>query len=150
MKQHLGFTKTKVSSNMHAVCANEIAEYDLQDNSLPSSMEQIQKQIASLQAQITAFTVSTKETSVKPKKFQPPRVRPNETQSIPQTQSPVQQTPSRPRPWYCFKCGEDGHIIVYCSNSPNPTLVDTKRKQLKEKQQAWDKKNTSNDTDNLN
>lgn len=137
---------------MQAACASEIAEYDLQvqGNSVPTTMEQIQKQIASLQAQIAAFTVPRGEKSVKPKKPKAHRVKPSETQSIPRKQSPVQPTPSRPRPWYFFKCGEDGHIIAGCSNPPNPTLVDAKRKELKEKQQAWDKKNISSDTNTLN
>ncbi|XP_056249671.1 paraneoplastic antigen Ma3 homolog [Seriola aureovittata] len=152
MKQHLGFTKAKVQANTQAVCGNEINDYDLQtqDNTIPSAMEQIKKQIANLQAQIAALTVSPGEKPVKPKTQKTQKPKPKENQHIPQKLSPSQSTPSRPRPWYCFKCGEDGHIVTSCSNPPNPTLVDAKRKELKEKQQAWDKKNASGDTPTLN
>lgn len=40
----------------------------------------------------------------------------------------------RPKPWYCFRCGEDGHIANNCNDPPNPTLVSTKRKELKDRQ----------------
>ena len=81
--------------------------------------------------------------SVKPKSQ---KTRPKEYQPVPQSQSPGEtMTLRRPRPWYCFKCGEDGHISTSCSNPPNPVLVDAKRMELREKQQAWDKKNASRD-----
>lgn len=148
MKQHLGFTKAKVQANSQAACVNEIADYDLQvpADSVPSDMEQIKKQIANLQAQILALTVPKGEKSAKPKNHKAQKVKSSETQPTPQKQSPVEPSLSRPRPWYCFKCGEDGHIVAKCSNSPNPTLVDAKRKELKEKQQAWDRKNATADT----
>ncbi|KAI2644375.1 Modulator of apoptosis 1 [Labeo rohita] len=28
-----------------------------------------------------------------------------------------------PRPWFCFKCGENGHIAGRCSKEPNPELA---------------------------
>lgn len=40
----------------------------------------------------------------------------------------------RPKHWYCFRCGEDGHIANNCNDPPNPTLVSTKRKELKDRQ----------------
>ncbi|KAK2848150.1 hypothetical protein Q7C36_009832 [Tachysurus vachellii] len=47
----------------------------------------------------------------------------------------------KPRPGYCFKCGEDGHIASSCSNEPNYDLVEIKRNQFKQKQKAWEKQN---------
>ncbi len=146
MKQHLGFTKTKAQANAQAVCVNGIPDYDMkiQDNSIPSTMKQIQKQIADLQAQIAAFTVSKGEKAVRNKVPNAQRAKPKESQPVSQKQSSAQfVTTKRPRPWYCFKCGEDGHIISSCSNPANPVLVDAKRKELKEKQQAWDEKTAS-------
>lgn len=153
MKQHLGFTKAKVQANMQAVCVNEATDYDvhMQDSSIPSAMEQIKKQIANLQVQIAALTVSKREIPVKSKALKTQKAKSKDNQPISQKQSPAQATTiRRPRPWYCFKCGEDGHIVTSCSNPPNPTLVDTKRKELKEKQQAWDEKNVSGDPLALN
>lgn len=146
MKQHLGVAKAKVQSNTQAAYV-EVTDYDtqVQENCVPSEVEQIKKQIANLQSQILALSVTKGERSVKHKTQKGQKHKFNETQLAPQRQSPVQSTVPRPKPWYCFKCGEDGHIATNCSNPPNPTLVDAKRKELKEKQLAWDKK-TAHDT----
>ena len=47
------------------------------------------------------------------------------------------KVPGMPRPWFCFKCGEDNHIAAHCSNEPNPTLVRKKNAELKEKQDKF-------------
>uniref|UniRef100_A0A8C5DCT6 CCHC-type domain-containing protein n=1 Tax=Gouania willdenowi TaxID=441366 RepID=A0A8C5DCT6_GOUWI len=44
------------------------------------------------------------------------------------------RVPGMPRPWFCFKCGQDGHIAAQCSNEPNPTLVRNKNAELRERQ----------------
>ncbi len=46
------------------------------------------------------------------------------------------------RPWYCFKCGEDGHIVASCTAEPNPKLVAEKHKLLRERQFRWESQNT--------
>ncbi len=48
---------------------------------------------------------------------------------------------SRPRPGYCFRCGEEGHIAVHCENGPDPSKVARKRSLLREKQAQWDLQN---------
>lgn len=50
-------------------------------------------------------------------------------------------TVTRPRPGYCFRCGEDGHLAINCENDPNPSKVDEKKRQLRDKQVQWDLKN---------
>ncbi|KAI3370775.1 hypothetical protein L3Q82_007311 [Scortum barcoo] len=57
---------------------------------------------------------------------------------------------SRPRPWYCFRCGEDAHLAVNCGSEPNPLLVEEKRRLLKEKQQQWDQQNGDTGIQQLN
>lgn len=47
------------------------------------------------------------------------------------------KVPGMPRPWFCFKCGEDNHISAHCSNEPNPTLVRKKNAELREKQDKF-------------
>jgi len=56
----------------------------------------------------------------------------------------------KPKPWYCFKCGEDGHITSTCDNMPNPTLVQAKKAELREKQRAWETQYGSLTTPQLN
>lgn len=48
---------------------------------------------------------------------------------------------NRPRPWYCFRCGDDGHLAADCENAPNPPRVEEKRRKLKERQAEWDFQN---------
>lgn len=47
------------------------------------------------------------------------------------------KVPGMPRPWFCFKCGEDNHIAAHCSNEPNPTLVRKKNAELRERQDKF-------------
>lgn len=47
----------------------------------------------------------------------------------------------RPRPGYCFRCSEDGHIVTHCENDPDPSKVARKRCLLREKQAQWDLQN---------
>lgn len=57
---------------------------------------------------------------------------------------------SRPRPWYCFRCGEDAHLAVHCVSEPNPVLVEEKRRLLREKQGQWDQQNGDTGLQQLN
>lgn len=45
---------------------------------------------------------------------------------------------SRPRPGYCFRCGEDGHLAINCESAANPSKVEEKRLKLRELQSQWD------------
>lgn len=148
MKQHLGLTKTKAQSQAHNVSLPDNDECDLPApvKNQPPEMMQIQKQIADLQAQIATLLYfkegKSDSNKAAKKKVKPKRELPAERQ----TPATPASTAKRPKPWYCFRCGEDGHIVSGCSNPPNPTLVEAKRKELKEKQQARDKINSSSDT----
>lgn len=148
MKHHLGFSKAKVQASTQAVYTTEMHDFGMptQDNTMPSLMEQIQKQITSMQAQIAALSVFKGDASVKPKPAKTQKAKPSHNQPNSFKESVAQKTTLRPRPWYCFKCGEDGHIASSCNSPPNPTLVEAKRTELKEKQKAWDKENPSNGT----
>ncbi|XP_055049770.2 uncharacterized protein [Misgurnus anguillicaudatus] len=45
---------------------------------------------------------------------------------------------SRPRPGYCFRCAENGHLARDCNNAPDPAKVAEKRRKLREQQALWD------------
>lgn len=99
--------------------------------------------VAELKAQLTV-SESQKHPSGRTSEFrssstmsQPKQARYEESKSV----SSGGLTSARPRPGYCFRCGEDGHISVNCENEPNPSKVETKRKRLREKQAQWDLKN---------
>nr|XP_023692861.1 zinc finger CCHC domain-containing protein 12-like [Paramormyrops kingsleyae] len=57
---------------------------------------------------------------------------------------PIGQFHSRPRPGYCFHCGDDGHLAVNCENDSNSHKVEEKRRELRERQAKWDLQNASN------
>lgn len=152
MKQHLGFTKPKAQSQAHNVCFPEGDEYDLPApvSTQPSAIQQLQKQIVDLQAQIAALS-HLKEGKSDKDKAAKKKTKPKEdlvSTRQPPTK-PVYAT-KKPKPWYCFRCGEDGHIARSCSDPPNPTLVEAKRQELKEKQQAWEKDNPIDNSSTLN
>ena len=92
-------------------------------------MEELQAQIASLKASLSSKQVQSKR---KPKS----KTKPSTEENPP---SPAEQNiKKKPRPWYCFKCGENGHIKPSCPGEPNPELVEQKNQELKQKQVAWE------------
>ncbi len=106
-------------------------------------ISELTRQVAELKAQLTVS---------ESKKYHPGRT--SEFRSLSATSQPKQTrqeenksvssdgfTSARPRPGYCFRCGEDGHIAVNCENESNPSKVESKRHQLREKQVQWDLKN---------
>lgn len=171
MRKHLAATRPKVAS--HAIAAST----DTSEPTMQNDLIEMRTQITELQGQLTrlkplkgdppAASQSDLVTELKAqitelqshlarlkppslkKKPKPPKENAKAKPKVPeQTPSTNQAAKSRPKPWYCFQCGEDGHIASACSNDPNPSLVADKRKQLKEKQLLWDKQN--NQTQSLN
>lgn len=162
MKQYFNASKQKVSSHYQG------AYFQYEEECTPSpptsnskiEIQDLKRQIADLQSQLTRITQKdSRKTPTKPaaKPVTPKSV---VTKSAADTTSP--QKPqfhsrdannnknNRPRPWYCFRCGEDGHIKPQCDSEPNPSLVATKQRQLKEKQLVWDVENSTSKPDHLN
>ncbi|KAM9707724.1 paraneoplastic antigen Ma3-like [Menidia menidia] len=143
MKQHLGFTKTNAQVQAQSLCELDI-EYELapRTETPPSVVNQLQKQIAELQAQIAALSYPKDKP---PNKFQAGKKRPKPSPKEPASAEAQAQPSStilkKPKPWYCFQCGEDGHITSSCTDPPNPALVNAKKKELRERQRAWEKAN---------
>ena len=126
MKKHANTTKQRVHLSSHSACdaCGATSEPALSAiNDLKKQMNDLQSQLSSLLAQKKSHPMSSKSKDAA---------------------TAVPSPSTKPKPWYCFKCGEDGHISASCSNAANPSLVMTKKKQLQQKQQNWEKKNTSN------
>lgn len=137
MKQHLGATKQKAVSHAQSVydCGETQAEFDV------SSIHELRKQVADLKSQLTSLmrkkkTTSSKRETSKPTETQKPDHANTET-NLPSHKG----TTSKPKPWYCFRCGEDGHIVATCESDANPALVAAKRKELRQRQQLWEAHN---------
>lgn len=125
MKKHIGSSSSKPKANIQSQSTCSCGH---SPSSSSDDLKELKKQMQELQRQMTAF-LSTQ---------QPPA----QCKSVPrQSSRPSPQSAAKPKPWYCFNCGEDGHVSSSCTNAANPTLVEQKRKQLRKKQQAWNTKN---------
>ena len=174
MKKHLGASKQK--ANVHLLAASSLEA----DTLVEDDITELRKQVAQLQSQLTRQRTRKAESSTSPdevaelkkqvtelksqftsKKTQkPPKTKANVAQysakrqtktkasDCPSTSSP--RPSNRPKPWYCFHCGEDGHIAPTCDNEPDPALVAEKKIQLKERQSLWDSENGSSSPQRLN
>lgn len=134
MKKHLG--SSKAAAHAHTVyglptCDNSTevpAERKQQDETqkLVNEIAELRKQVATLS---TRNEVNTN--------FSQPSRNPLETSCMVTNASTSRNdAPRFPRPWFCFKCGEDGHIAARCSNAPNPVLVYQKNAELKRKRET--------------
>lgn len=147
MRQHLSSTKQKVTSNLQiATCCSE--END-NANTL-SSIKELSKQVAEIQSQLVKLAAKpkaqTSRSALNSKQKDKPKL--EKVTKEPERTSKTQST--APRAWYCFQCGEDGHIKPNCENEPNPGRVAEKRKLLKEKQKKWEAENPSAAKEQLN
>lgn len=138
MKQHLGSTKQK------AITHAQFAHVGSQDAgavaALTNITQKLAQQLADVQQQLARLTAPLPTNSL------------HQTQSFSQRSGkldkaaaqPNCRTSSQPRPGYCFRCGEDGHIRPQCQNEPNPTLVAKKKRQFAQKPQTTFRKNPLN------
>ena len=133
MKQHLGPVKAKAMTQaQYAYTGGEDKE--------ASILEQLTKQLAAIQSQLAALTAaqSSPGQSARAK-----TTNPGSGASSSKFVRPSKTSASRPKPGYCYQCGEDGHIKTACDSPPNPALVALKKKQHAEKLQKWQKSNPS-------
>ncbi|KAK0146798.1 Tafazzin [Merluccius polli] len=149
MKHHLSASRPKVSSHYQGICVQYDEECSTSQSPSPSSeIQDLKRQIADLQTQLARVAQkdhrkSQAKPTTKPKTPTPAFQRIQTP--TPHSQPERSATSKRPKPWYCFRCGEDGHIKPQCDGEPNPSLVATKGRLLKEKQQAWDAVNSTSE-----
>lgn len=132
MNQHLGTPKQRVAA--HAQFAVK------EETSISAALSALTKQMAEMQKQLDALTASQSRQSYAT--VQKPHQKQGTT---PNTNAPSYS----PKPGFCFRCGQDGHIRPQCDNNPNPELVNEKRRQFSEKKPKW-KKCSSTSNEHLN
>lgn len=106
-----------------------------------AAVQPLKKQIATLQTQVAKLLTLRDQREVRVKAQKRDKSKPADNKPNTNLLSDPPVVTLKPRPWYCFRCGEDGHIASSCSNAPNLDLVQSKRKELREKQHAWDMQN---------
>ncbi len=149
MRQHLAGTKQRVQVHAQRTwVVDEARQSETSDVlSIVSETKELRKQIATLQSQLAKLTPRAEGSK---KCFLPPEARKGSTvenklqkPNVESVTAATRKQMEKPRPWYCFKCGEDGHIVASCTAEPNPKLVAEKRKLLRERQFRWESQNTA-------
>lgn len=158
MKQHFNVSKPRVFSHYQGVDVQSEEDCNSSQPALDhrSEIQDLKKQIADLQ--LTRITQKDSRKAKPAAKPLAPQTASTHSPAITHTSQGLQphsqdvnnNTSNRPRPWYCFRCGEDGHIKSQYESEPNPSVVAEKRKQLKEKQLAWDSRHGAPKPDPLN
>ncbi|XP_046697995.1 zinc finger CCHC domain-containing protein 12-like [Silurus meridionalis] len=172
MRKHFGMSKRALSHSLYLssdeVVSKQISVADLEKqisalqgqveslkktkdknkDTHESRVHDLQKQVVELQSQFAAGK-PTRSANVK---FAAKTTKSQSvcTDPIDASYSFSSKQLSKPKPWYCFHCGEDGHIVATCENAPNPTLVASKRKLLRERQVAWETRGGSSNPVPLN
>ncbi len=153
MKQHLNIAKPRVSSYYQGIYVQSEEDCNPSQPALDhrSEIQDLKKQIADLQSQLTRITQKDSRKAKSATRPVAPQTAITPTSQRPHHSRDVNNnTSNRPRPWYCFRCGEDRHTKPQCESEPNPSLVAEKRKQLREKQLTWDIENGASKPDHLN
>lgn len=104
----------------------------------PEASSKLEMEVAELRKQVALLVQRerTESTQNEPISYSMGRESPMKSDSLlarvtnPESMS---RTPTFPRPWFCFKCGEDGHIVANCTNEPIPALVRRKNAELRDK-----------------
>lgn len=124
MKKHVPSVRhhAKLQAHSTSACACD-------HTSDTSAIEELKKQMLQLQSQMSTLLTQNSAKSDNQLNKKNPK---------------LGQGINRPKSWFCFQCGQDGHIAPNCSSQPNPSLVEEKRRQLKCKQQSWEKRKPSN------
>lgn len=138
MKHHLGAAKQRATVN------SQLAEEHDSCAALTTITQQLGKQMAEIQKQLAALTSAQSGNHSQPSQSRytsgyNPKPRLNKF-----SKSSAGQSPSVPKPGYCFRCGEDGHTRPQCPNPPDPSRVASQRRKFNEKLQQWQNQNSSN------
>lgn len=136
MKKHFSATKPKAVSHEQTVTETNADVRQAQSDSL----EELKKQVADLKSQLAAVVKPKKQATLKTVRTRKPENK-KPDHAKPENSPPPSRPSTRPKPWYCFRCGEDGHIVATCESEPNPALVVAKRKELRVRRQIWDRQN---------
>lgn len=138
MKQHLGSSRPKAATHMQCAYTDSAERGEIA--ALANVTQQLAQQLADIEKQLASLTAAQSSSS----RSTASKATPGSKSGEGQRAGKLLKNPSSvPRPGYCYRCGEDGHIKPYCDNPPNSALVAVKKKQFTERQQRWQRPNNS-------
>lgn len=140
MHRHLGNTTQHKSRSMNMQLVEATApSHDPSPDVLQTYInetEALRKQVAELKMQLTNKREQRKQKHAK-KTHQIPVTGTPSVSAVAEVRSQQALPKPMPKAWFCFKCGNDGHLARQCENPPNKPLVDQKYRELKTKQDQW-------------
>lgn len=135
MKKHLG--STKAAAHVHTVLTLPVFE-EQPVAATPKQSEassKLEKEVAELIKQVAQLVHKER------KEFQPESLSSSTSKETPLRSDSfavrITNSPTQPRPWFCFKCGGDSHIAANCPNEPNPGLVRKKNAELRDRRNKF-------------
>ena len=139
----MGSAKPAYSASKQRVMSHLQVAHATTDSDHSVEVETLKRQIADISAQLNSMTAESQKQKL-PKQKAKSLASSAKAEAYPikkkgtSQQSPTVKMSSKPCSWYCFQCGEDGHIASACDNEPTPSLVAVKKTQLREKQAIWE------------
>lgn len=145
MRKHLG--NTKAASYAHSVfsMSADADEPAPVASKTPDSTQRLAKEVAELRKQVAALTKKETGNIKEPSSCTSPvqsgsGIKNDCLIASAANPQPTLKATSYPRPWFCFKCGQDGHIAAKCNDEPNPALVRKKNTELKARREKFQTK----------
>lgn len=150
MKKHLGSTKAAAHAHsVYGIPVNVELQPESTNKCQQDETQKLKGEIAALKRQVAYLSkkAETKRSEIKPVKVS------NEStvagECLVASSRETSDSMAIPKPWFCFKCGGDGHIAVHCSEEPNPELVRKKNSQLRERREKYRKLHETSQSLNL-
>ncbi|KAL0151797.1 hypothetical protein M9458_052899 [Cirrhinus mrigala] len=127
----VGALKKEIAALQSQIIAiRTTADQKVKERAETNELEELRKQIAELKVQVATSGAQRNHPE------RPPHLRNSLSRSTfnevsrKENERPqyAEMRSNRPRPWYCFRCGDDGHLAINCENGPNPSRVEEKRR----------------------
>lgn len=142
MKKHLG--STKAATHVHSVLSMPVFDEEpaTTDPKKHDASSKLEKEVAELRKQVAQLVhkerikLTHEEVPSSSTRKESPLQSEHLAAYVTNPDS-TSRTATPPKPWFCFKCGETGHIAANCTNSPNPDLVRKKNGELRDKRNRF-------------